>query len=116
MVYYANRQRVKGLPLEEGDAIYLLRQNIKIKQPSNKLDYKRLRPFKILQKFLDVSYKLNLPGTTKLHNRFHVSLLKPAPLEVPLQQKLHVKDPKEYKVEAILDHRGTKPNEEYLVK
>jgi len=84
MAHYTNRQRVKGPPLKEGDAIYLLKRNIKTKQPSNKLDYKQLGPFKILQKLSDVSYKLDLPGTTKLHNHFHVSLLKPALLEVPL--------------------------------
>ena len=116
MAHYANRQRVKGPPLKEGDAVYLSRRNIKTKRPSDKLDHKRLGPFKISRKLSDVSYELDLPGTTKLHNRFHVSLLEPAPPEVPLQRELHVEDPEEYEVEAILDHRGTKPNEEYLVK
>ena len=85
MVHYANRQRVKGPPLKEGDAVYLLRWNIKTKRPSDKLDHKRLGPFKILWKLLDVSYELDLLGTIKLYNRFYVSLLKPILLEVPLQ-------------------------------
>ena len=40
ITYYTNRQRVKGLPLKEEDAVYFSRWNIKTKQPSNKLDYK----------------------------------------------------------------------------
>ena len=45
ITYYANKQRVKGLPLEEGDTVYLLQRNIKTKRLSNKLDYKRTRLF-----------------------------------------------------------------------
>ncbi|KAI3549683.1 hypothetical protein CSPX01_02334, partial [Colletotrichum filicis] len=34
--------------------------NIKIKRLSNKLDYKKLRPFKIIKKVLLINYKLRL--------------------------------------------------------
>lgn len=80
------------------------------------MNYKQLRLFKILQKLLDVSYKLDLLGTTKIYNYFYISLLKPAPLETLLQWELYVKDPKEYKVEAILNYRGIELYKEYLVK
>ena len=33
--------------LKEGDKVYLVKKNINIKRPSNKLNYKKLRLFKI---------------------------------------------------------------------
>ena len=44
---FINKKRSKGLDLREGDIIYLLKTNIKIKRKSNKLDFKKLRLFKI---------------------------------------------------------------------
>jgi len=34
-------------------------------------------PFPIVEKYSDVVYKLQLPPTLKIHNVFHISLLKP---------------------------------------
>ena len=47
MAKHTNKKRSKGLDLRKGGIVYLLRKNIKTKQPINKLDYTKLGPFKI---------------------------------------------------------------------
>nr|GFA07737.1 putative reverse transcriptase domain-containing protein [Tanacetum cinerariifolium] len=75
-----------------------------------KLNPRYVRTFKILERFRDVAYKLDLPEElSRVHNTFHVSNLKKChadePLAVPLDglhvdDKLHfVEDPVE-----IMDH------------
>ena len=44
---FVNKKRSKRLDLREGGIIYLLKINIKTKRKSNKLDFKKLRLFKI---------------------------------------------------------------------
>jgi transcription initiation factor TFIIIB Brf1 subunit/transcription initiation factor TFIIB len=51
--------------------------NIRINRLSDKLDFRKLRLFKILKKIGEVSYKLNLPDNIKLRTAvFYISLLK----------------------------------------
>jgi hypothetical protein len=38
MKYYTDKKRLKGLVLKEGDKVYILRRNIKIKRLNDKLD------------------------------------------------------------------------------
>jgi phosphorylcholine metabolism protein LicD len=64
-----------GLELKEGDKVYLLQKNVKTKRPSDKLNHKKLRPFKIDKKIGLVNYKLKLPKTMEIYLIFHVSLL-----------------------------------------
>ena len=59
--------------------IYLLRKNIKIKRLSNKLNYMKLRPFRIRKKLRPVTFKLILLKEMRIHPVFYKSLLKPAP-------------------------------------
>jgi hypothetical protein len=47
MIKFVNKKISKGLDLREGGIIYLLETNIKIKRKSNKLDFKKLGPFKV---------------------------------------------------------------------
>ena len=44
---YYNTKRYKGPDLKEGDKVWLLYKNFKSWQPSKKLDYIRLGPFKV---------------------------------------------------------------------
>jgi hypothetical protein len=57
-VKYTNKKRIIGPLLKEGDKVYLLRKNIKIRRPSNKLDFKKLGLFKILEKIRNINFKL----------------------------------------------------------
>ena len=44
---YYNKSRLEGPRLVRGDKVYLISRNLRIKRPSKKLDFKKLRPFKI---------------------------------------------------------------------
>jgi hypothetical protein len=67
-----------------------LRKNIIIKQLSDKLDYKKLRLFKIIKTKGLVNYCLKLPKIIKIHLVFYVSLLKLTPLGSLLALKTEV--------------------------
>jgi hypothetical protein len=47
MKEYYNKSRLEGPRLVRGDKVYLISRNLRTKQPSKKLDFKKLRPFKI---------------------------------------------------------------------
>src|SRR5271156_4322274 len=62
-----------------GDLVWLSRRHIKSKRPSQKLDFKRLGPFKILE-IVDESklaFRLELPSRVRIHPIFHAFLLEP---------------------------------------
>ena len=46
--FYYNKSHLEGPRFKRGDKVYLLRRNIKTIRPLDKLDYKKIRPFKIL--------------------------------------------------------------------
>ena len=48
VVFYYNKSYLKGPRLKKGDKVYLLQRNIKTIRPLDKLDYKKIRLFKIL--------------------------------------------------------------------
>jgi hypothetical protein len=76
---YYNQKHSVGPTLKEGEKVYLLRKNITTKQPSDKLDYKKLGLFKITKIKSLVNYRLKLPKIIKIHPIFYISLLEPAP-------------------------------------
>jgi hypothetical protein len=89
-----------------------------MKRLSSKLDFKKLRLYKIVAKKLLVNYKLRLLKGLRLYLVFYVSLLKLAPLgvaasneELQLDHKLDI-----YDVKKILDSKVIKKKIEYLVK
>ena len=57
-VKYYNSKRLKGLTFKRGDKVYLLFQNLKTKQPSRKLNYVKIRPFRIKEVIGLVNYRL----------------------------------------------------------
>ena len=117
MTTYANKKRLKVPTLEEGDKVYLLRKNVKTKQPSDKLDYKKIRPFQISEKLSDTNFRLSLPTKMRIHPVFHISLLEPAPANARLETQVELEnDEKEWEVEKIMDSRTHNADTEYLVK
>lgn len=121
---YANNNRISPPILDIGSSVWLLRKNIRTTRPSDKLDYKRLGPFKIKKKISTHAYRLDLPKTMKVHPVFHVSMLEPVASD-PLPNQKKVTPPPiivdgelEFHVEEILDARVSRNStqSQYLVK
>jgi hypothetical protein len=83
MTLYVNKSRLEKSHFREGDLIYLLRRNIKIIRPSDKLDSKKIDLFKIKRNIRDISFELKLLPVIKIYSIFHILLLKPAHLDTP---------------------------------
>lgn len=117
---YADAKRI-DMEFNVGDQVWLLTKNIRTTRPSKKLDYRRLGPFKIIQKVGNVAYKLELPPSMKIHNVFHVSLLEPT-IKNKFQGRIQEPPPpvevegdEEFEVEEILDSRLFRRHGQYLV-
>jgi hypothetical protein len=105
--------------LKERNKVYFIQRNIQIKQPSIKLDYKKLGLFKIKRIIRLVNYKLVLPKTMNIHPVFHISLLElilVGVLLVPVTEIELVNPNAEYKIKEILDYKQVKNRVKYLIK
>jgi hypothetical protein len=105
--------------LKKGNKIYLIQRNIQTKQPSTKLDHKKLGLFKIKRIAGLVNYELVLPKTINIYLVFYISLLEPVLLGVLLAPVIEIElvNPNiEYEVEEILDYKQIKNYIKYLVK
>jgi hypothetical protein len=79
--------------------------------PSNKLDYKLIGPYTILEQIGSKAYKVDLPSSIRIHPVFHISLLelaqprnKPIPGYIQLPLPLIIIDDKEeWEVKEIID-------------
>jgi hypothetical protein len=107
---------------QEGDEVWL---NIKNFQLLEGLSHKFLGPFKVLEKKLSDTYKLELPENLRVHPTFHVSLLKPVSCDASRPNREHnsrpplnlVHNEPEFEVEVVLKSRQLRGRErEYLVK
>ena len=107
--YYYNERHGKEPKLKKGDKVYLLRKNIDTDRPSDKLDFKKLGPYKILRKKNRLNYQLELPEGSKLFNTFHISLLEPAPKDVRI-------NPNAVQPEVISPEDDTNDNQEWEVQ
>ena len=72
---HVDRHRLVAPTFAISDMVWLLRRHIATIRPCAKLDYKKLGPFRILERVNPIAFWLSLPPTFRLHNVFHVSLL-----------------------------------------
>jgi len=72
---YYNFKKSKGLDLKEGDKVWLLYKNFKLRQLSKKLNYIKIGLFKIVERILEVIYKLNLLVKIKIYLVQHIIML-----------------------------------------
>jgi hypothetical protein len=75
MTLYVNKSRLEGSHLRGGDLVYLLRRNVKITRPSDKLNSKKIGPFKIKRNIRNISFELKLLPIIRIYPVFHFSLL-----------------------------------------
>jgi len=64
---YYNLKKSKGLDLKEGDKVWLLYKNFKLRRLSKKLDYVKIGLFKIIKKISEVTYRLDLLAKMKIY-------------------------------------------------
>ena len=64
-------------PLLPGSLVLLDAKGLETKSPSRKLDDKRHGPFEVVEQIGDVSYRIKLPSSWKIHDVFHLSKLTP---------------------------------------
>lgn len=118
-VRYQNRHR-RDLNFAVGDQVLLSSQNLPLPVGlSRKLASKWIGPLTILKAVGNVAYRVQLPGKLeRLHDVFHVSLLKPFLGDSPpLVDPVFVVDGhEEFEVEAILGHRKSRSSRQFLIK
>ena len=88
----------------------LLRRHIKTTRPCEKLDYRRLGPFRIIRKINDVAFRLELPPQLRIHPESTIlgRITQPPP-------PIELEDGLEYEVAAILDSKIVRNKLYYLV-
>ena len=76
MKKYYNQKVSKGPDFKRGDKVYLFIKKFESKQLSKKLNYIKIKPFKIINKVIKVSYKLDLPLKIKIYLIYYIAILK----------------------------------------
>jgi hypothetical protein len=105
---YTNKKRNIELPLKKKDKVYLLKKNIKTKQLSTKLDFKKLGLFRISEQIGTVNFRLELLENSKLHLVFYIALLELARTNILVIINTEIRPEHNldiYKIKEILDAR-----------
>lgn len=104
----------------KGDHVMLSTKNLALKQPSKKMIDKFIGPFVVQDAVGAQAYRLRLPPSYRMHNVFHVSLLKPYHHRTG-EPEVNVSAPEvaenggeQWIVQKILDKRTRRGKTEYL--
>ncbi|SPO42316.1 related to Gag-pol polyprotein [Pseudozyma flocculosa] len=105
---------------QPGDLVWVSNRNWKTHRPSKKLGNSMSGPFEVLERIGRVAYRLKLLPHMRVHDVFHVSMLEPyrrSGLDRRKDEEVEqvVEGADYYEVETILDHRGSRSRQEYLV-
>jgi hypothetical protein len=124
MVAQANKHR-RPHEFKVGERVMLSTANLNFTHSAlgKKLKPKFIGPFTITRVINDVAVKLDLPSSIKVHDVFHVSLVKPAVEDPTAHPDLHtavapvimIEDVPYMEVDSILKHRFHKGKWQYLV-
>ena len=63
------------MDLKEGDKVYLFTKNFKSKRFSKKLNYIKIKLFKIISKVIEVLYRLDLLLKIKIYSVHYIAIL-----------------------------------------
>ncbi|CAI7744868.1 unnamed protein product, partial [Closterium sp. NIES-53] len=108
-----------------GDHVLLDTCNLKLGHLPSKLRPRFCGPFLVEEQVTPVTFRLRLPASWKIHNAFHVQLLKPyqdpnklyTGRQPPPPPPVLVNDELEYEVESVLAHRRRRHGAlEFLVR
>ena len=116
----ADKYRCKPPKFKKGDKVWL-DSSLIIHKGNKKFKPRKLGPYKILEKVTEVSYKLDLPKSLRIHPIVHVSSLEPYCEDnfnriTPAPPPIIINDEVEYEVEEILDKRKHYGKIQYLIK
>ncbi len=107
---HADRHKTFSSTYKIEDMIWLFIKNIKIERSFRKLDHKWIDSFKI-KKVLTDACQLDLSSSMKIHDTFHISLLRSASNDFLIEQiqsssfSIVIKEEKKYEIDDILDSR-----------
>jgi hypothetical protein len=78
MILYANKSMLERPRFRGKNLVFLLRRNIKIIKPSDKLDSKKIGLFKIKRNIRDINFEFKFSLIIRIYPIFHILLLESA--------------------------------------
>jgi hypothetical protein len=107
---YANKKKKNSSEYKIDDMIWLFTKNIKIERSFRKLNHKWIESYKVIKVLKDVC-QIDLSSSMKIHDTFHISLLRAASNDSFVEQlqssssSIVIKKKKKYEINDILDSR-----------